>query len=34
MGSIVMDTTAIDMFQAEIHNDAHISAVDEFFAFY
>jgi hypothetical protein len=28
-----MDTTAIDLFQAETDNNAHISAVNEFFVF-
>jgi hypothetical protein len=34
MGSIVMDTTAIDLFQVETDNDAYISAANAFFAFY
>ena len=34
MGSNVLDATAIDLFQAETDNDACISAVNSFFAFY
>jgi hypothetical protein len=34
VGSIVMDTRAIGLFQAETDNDAYISSVKEFFLFF